>query len=104
MTTLLARLLKPTGHLLIIDGFSKSDTPPSVIFGEVTKFLGDSDKEVEKLAHAVPHKHGFTEEEMKEMFSGAGLEMLSYERSFDLMLGERAIPLFVAVGKPKAYA
>jgi hypothetical protein len=56
-----------------------------------------------RAAHTAPHKHGFTENEMKEIFEGAGLT------GFPLILnvanalrGEKDVSLFLAHGtKPE---
>jgi hypothetical protein len=97
MTKVLAQLLKPSGRLLIVDGFASPEDPHAALFGESHKHVGSID--AEKIHQAVPHKHGFSSDEMKDMFTGAELEFVSYDRSFDLLIFNRVLPMFVAIGK-----
>jgi len=59
VTRLLAHFLVPSGALIVIDNMPESTVP-------------------EKYHHLVPHRHGFDENEIEKIFSGAGLSSITY--------------------------
>lgn len=79
ITRVLVSYLNPGGTLFVVD---------------MTK-TGGSSKIPEEYHHIVPHKHGFSEDEMRELFEGAGLVSFSYK---ELASGEGDLDLFIAKG------
>ena len=49
----------------------------------------------------MPHKHGFSEDEIRELFEGAGLASFSYN---EVVSGEGDLDLFIAKGIKPASA
>jgi len=61
----------------------------------------ESSRIPEEYHHIVPHKHGFSEDEMRELFEGAGLVSFSYK---EVASGEGDLDLFIAKGIKPASA
>ncbi len=80
---------------MILDGITP-ENPDQPIFGGSLKFTTEMSKE--QLELAVPHKHGFSKEEVNALFDGAGLRTIVFKPSFDLILRGTAIKTFIAVG------
>ncbi|VDC00121.1 unnamed protein product [Peniophora sp. CBMAI 1063] len=74
ITALLARFLKPGGVLLVVDLMTRFNN----------KFGSSKREEIFSLAHQhlVPHRYGFTREQMQAMFDEAGLEGFKFETAF----------------------
>lgn len=73
LTKILAFFLKPGGSLMVADKERPSEkTAETVVHAE--------DTSVEKTAEKhIGHAHGFTEEDIKSAFEGAGLKSVSHE-------------------------
>ncbi|PBK63804.1 hypothetical protein ARMSODRAFT_1057274 [Armillaria solidipes] len=89
ITHILAYFLKPGGALLVTDRVG-SDAVPKI------------EDIPEKYGAIVPHKLGFSEEDMRKMFEGAGLESFSLNVipgvTMDGMFGLTDQKLFLAKG------
>ncbi|KAK0447062.1 hypothetical protein EV421DRAFT_1788372 [Armillaria borealis] len=89
ITRILAYFLKPGGALLVTDRVS-SDAVPKI------------EDIPEKYEAIVPHKTGFSEEDMRKVFEGAGLESFSLNVipgvTMDSMFGLTDQKLFLAKG------
>ncbi|KAK0194599.1 S-adenosyl-L-methionine-dependent methyltransferase [Armillaria mellea] len=88
VTRILAYFLKPGGALLVIDEVSSDAVPTNEDINEYYEAI-------------VPHKTGFTEEDMRKVFEGAGLESFSLNvipgATID-MHGLKGCKLFLAKG------
>ena len=86
VTKTLAFFLKPGGKLLIID----------MMPHDGDDFI-HTDPHYKSAAHIVSHKHGFTENEMKEILEGAGLtEFTLTPNVAHIAYGEKGVSLFLA--------
>jgi hypothetical protein len=81
-------LLKPTGHLVIVDHLDNDETRNSKERKQV--------EEMFKHAKDAVARAGFDEKNMTEIYEGAGLRMDGFERLPDSVEGD--LQLFVAVG------
>ena len=113
----LSTLLSSDGVLIVIDTHASEDD--TAAFGpkpgqssqdhvrEIGKSWGLSDNQIEDIVaaggmaahheHAVPHRHGFSKEDMKEMFENAGLKLRTFRDAFEFPMGEKVLKQFVAV-------
>lgn len=109
-TRVLASFLNPGGALLVADMLtspilSDEGTPAEGTPAESTSAEGKPEELIPKsYEHAAPHRFGFDEQTMKEVFEGAGLggfEMVEATRT-KLPMGNKPVTLFVAKGvKPR---
>lgn len=76
ITRVLVSYLNPGGALFVVD----------------MKKTGESSIPKE-YHHIVPHKHGFSEDEIRKLFEGAGLASFSYK---EVASGEGDLDLFIA--------
>jgi 2-polyprenyl-3-methyl-5-hydroxy-6-metoxy-1,4-benzoquinol methylase len=97
MTVALSKFLKPSGRLIIMDGFASPEDPHGQLWGSGNQVFEGAD--LEQASHAVPHKHGFTPDEVKNFVTGAGLEFVSYDRSYDFKFAGRELPMFISVAR-----
>ncbi|KAF9557732.1 S-adenosyl-L-methionine-dependent methyltransferase [Agrocybe pediades] len=87
MTKLLAFFLKPGGVLLITDMLKQEEK--AVIPGKA-------------FDHIVPHRHGLSEEGLKDAFEGAGLTTFALDHFSRVKIMDMESILFVASGKKPA--
>jgi hypothetical protein len=85
MARLLANFLKPNGSLIITDITAREDG----------KHIGG--REEMDLA-AVPHSKGFSQDRVREIFEGAGLEGFTLEDAGEFTWQGHTSSLFVACG------
>jgi hypothetical protein len=84
-TRILAFFLKPGGYLIITD-----------------IMRGDEDnaqKVPDKYAHMVAHTHGFTQQEIQDTFSSAGLIDIDYKSILNTHWQGKPMEIFLAKGR-----
>ncbi|KAI0085964.1 S-adenosyl-L-methionine-dependent methyltransferase [Irpex rosettiformis] len=83
ITRILASFIKPGGSLVI------TDTMPEASIGSAPEMY-------ERVAHVVPHQHGFTEEQTRAIFEKAGLKDVDYRFGADASYEGRKLTFFIA--------
>ena len=89
MTNLLATYVKPGGSLFVAD-ILKEPRPE----GEPAL--------LEHFKHVVAHPDGFSEEEMRAVFVGAGLTDFEFVNATKATVHSRDVSIFLAKGSPAA--
>ena len=82
---MLTSFLEPGGSLLVVD-FVKDGTEGSHVTPE-------------SFGHIVPHRSGFTEDEIREVFEGAGLVEFSFSPATKGKMHGKEVTFFLARGK-----
>jgi SAM-dependent methyltransferase len=82
----LVQALRPGGALLVADVLTpRVEDPANPLFEE-------------KFHAMVPHRHGFSESDMRTLFKGAGLSDFEFREAFETEMHGKKIALFVARG------
>lgn len=96
VTRLLAHFLKPGGSLFVVDLMSHDPGNGAPVIPE-------------HHHHIVPHRHGFSESDVRTQFEGAGLISFHYGKAFSALIPrkeglkdsmeDRSVHFFLAYGE-----